>query len=214
MDKIAIRSYRSGDRESIRRISCETAFLEEDSKKIFGDADILADVLTGYFTDYEPESCFVADAGGRVVGYIIGSKDVKVARRAVIVKILPSLIAKAIKRAIFFNKVAASFLRHVLISFVKGEFFTADLSKDYPATLHINIERDYRGKKIGERLIERYLAYIKGQGVRGVHLGTMSKEAKDFFVHCGFSILYQGRRSYLRYVLRRDTPYYILGKLL
>ena len=214
MESVVIRSYKREDRGSIRRISCETAFLEEDSKKIFGDDEILADALTRYFTDYEPESCFVADDGGRVIGYIIGSKDVRLARRVFIIKLLPSLIVKAIKRAIFFNKSVVRFLYYGLISFLKGEFFTPDLSRKYPGTLHINIESDYRGKKIGRKLIEAYLASIRREGVRGVHFGTISKEAKNFFVHCGFSILHQGRRSCLRYALKQDTSYYVLGKLL
>lgn len=214
MKTVGIRPFEREDRESIRRVCCETAFLDEDSKEIFGDNEILADALTLYFTDYEPASCFVVDDCGKVIGYVIGSKDVIAARRIFINKILPHLIVATIKRATLFNKRTVRFLYHILISFLKGEFFTPDFSKDYPATLHINIEKDYRGNKLGKRLIESYLAYIHKERVRGVHFGTISERAKNFFVKNGFSILYQGRRSYLGYVLKQDTPYYVLGKLL
>lgn len=63
MDNIIIRPFRKDDRESVRRISCETAFWGKNRKNIFADDEILADALTMYFTDYEPESCFVASVG-------------------------------------------------------------------------------------------------------------------------------------------------------
>ena len=56
-----IRPYQKEDRPSVRRISCETAFLDADLHDFFSDEEILADALTLYFTDYEPESCFVAE---------------------------------------------------------------------------------------------------------------------------------------------------------
>ncbi|OGD17176.1 hypothetical protein A2V47_03565 [Candidatus Atribacteria bacterium RBG_19FT_COMBO_35_14] len=214
MNNIIIRPFIKEDRKSVRMISYETAFLGEDNKNIFADEEILADVLTNYFTDYEPDSCFVADDGGKVIGYIIGSKDIKRVRKIIIIKILPHLIVESIKRLLLFNKNDVRFLYHVLLSFLKGEFSTPDFSKDYPATLHINIKKDYRGKKIGKGLIEYYLSYIYRQGIRGVHLGAISEGAKNFFLNCGFSILYQSKHSYLRYILKQDTPYYVLGKLL
>jgi GNAT superfamily N-acetyltransferase len=212
--RITIREFKNNDRQAVRQISCETAFIGAARGQFFNDDEVLADALTLYYTDYEPESCFVAADREKVLGYIIGSTDVKKMNKIFARKVLPHLISKSLSRAVLFKITNLRFLSRVFFSLLKGEFFVPDFCKAYPATLHINIQKDYRGQKLGRRLMESYLAYIQRVKVRGVHLGTTSEQAKNFFIKCGFAILYQGRRSYLRYVLRQDMPYYILGKLL
>lgn len=71
-NNIFIRKFNNCDRKDIRRISCDTAFLEESRKVFFDDDEILADALTLYFTDYEPDSCFVAVKNDKIIGYIKG----------------------------------------------------------------------------------------------------------------------------------------------
>ena len=211
---ISIRRYQTGDREEVRRISCQTAFLERERKLFFDDDEILADALTLYFTDFEPDSCLVALDGKRVVGYIFGSINVKRMNSIFAKKILLRSISKALCKGIFLRRGNLKFFIHVTLSFLKGEFFAPDFSGKYPATLHINIDQDYRGHRLGKRLMESYLAYLRGKRVPGVHLGTMSENAKKFFIKSGLSILFKGKRSYLRYILKRDVSYYILGKIL
>ena len=86
-----------------------------------------------------------------------------------------------------------------------------DVSKDYPATLHINVEEGCRSLGIGGRLVDRFLAYLRERGVQRVHAVTVSKAACDFFMKRGFEILFKGKRSYFKHVLNRDTSVYVLG---
>ena len=76
-----IRKFQSGDREAVRRICCATALLGNPSSIFFDGDEIFADAITLYFTDYEPESCFVAEHQGEVVVYLIGAKDAACACR-------------------------------------------------------------------------------------------------------------------------------------
>ncbi len=214
MSDIVIRQFTKNDREDIRRINCDTAFLEADRKLFFDDDEILADVLTLYYTDYEPQSCFVAIEEDKVIGYIIGAKDVRRMRITFNKRILPQTIGKALRKGFFLRANNLKFFLHVAVSFFKGEFFAPDFSRKYPATLHINIDKNFRGRKIGEKLIEHYLNYLKKQGVQGIHFGTMSEGAKKFFIKLGFSILFEGKHSYLSYITKQNSPYYILGKTL
>ncbi|HZK10869.1 MAG TPA: hypothetical protein VFD10_00700 [Atribacterota bacterium] len=62
---IKIRNYQIEDRDIIRKINLESILLVEYRSSIFDD-EILADLLTIYFTDYEPLSCFVAVKGNQV----------------------------------------------------------------------------------------------------------------------------------------------------
>ncbi|MCR4337661.1 MAG: GNAT family N-acetyltransferase, partial [Candidatus Omnitrophica bacterium] len=76
MNQVHIRQYQPSDRAAVRRINYETAFLGY-APKLFDSPELVADGLTLYFTDWEPESCFVIEDQGRVVGYVMGTKDVR-----------------------------------------------------------------------------------------------------------------------------------------
>jgi GNAT superfamily N-acetyltransferase len=209
-----IRKYDCNDRDSVRRISYETAFLECPRKLIFDDDEILADALTLYFTDYEPESCFVAVADNKVVGYIIGSKDAADIKRVFGSKIIIPVLIKAFSRGVFFKLVNLKYFFHVLLSALKREFIAPELSKDFPSLLHINIDEAYRGQGIGERLIQIYLAFLKEEGSRGVHFGTISERAVTFFLGNGFNILFQNKRTYLKPYFNKAVNFYIFGRKL
>jgi len=213
-NNIFIRKFNNCDREDIRRISCDTAFLEEPRKVFFDDDERLADALTLYFTDYEPDSCFVAVKNDKIIGYIIGTTDVKLMQKIFFIRIIPLLIIKALNKRIIFKRNTLNFLIHILLSLLKGEFIRPDFSKKYPATLHINIDKAFRRQNIGKQLIEYYLKFLKEKNVSGVHFGVISESAKEFFIKLGFNILFRSKLSYLRYYLGKFIPYYILGNLL
>lgn len=215
MEEITIRHYQKDDRSLIRKIACDTAFMGEPADIFFNDREILADFLTKYYTDYEPDSCFVAqNPDDRIVGYLIGAKNARVSDRVFRNKILPALLRNAILSGTFLKKKNFSFFFHCSISFLRGEFKIPDFRNEYPANLHINIEEKSRHLKIGSRLIAAYLDYLLWERIPGVAMATMSSRAGEFFMQQGFSLLYKGRRSYFNYLLRKDIPVYIYGKKL
>jgi GNAT superfamily N-acetyltransferase len=211
-ENVDIREFSVQDRESVRRISCETAFAGAPGEKIFSDDEILADVLTSCFTDYEPQSCFVAVVNNRVVGYICGAKDAAAMKRVFNRRVLSGLVMKAFRRGVFFDRKNLRFFRRCLISMFRGEFRVPDFSGEFPAILHINLDKNFRGQAIGSKLIARFLRYLKEGGVSGVHLGTLSEDAGVFFKKTGFDLLFQGRRSYLKDYTGRDLDFYVFGK--
>ncbi len=213
-EKVAIRKFSVQDRESIRRISCETAFVGKPREKIFSDDEILADALTIYFTDYEPQSCFVAIANNRVVGYISGAKDTMAMERIFNQRILLGLLMKAFRRGVFFNRKNLQLFWRCFISMLKGEFRAPDFSKEFPAILHINLDKNFQGQAIGSKLIARFLQYLREESVSGVHFGTLSEGANIFFTKVGFDLLFQSKRSYLRTYIGKDLEFYVFGKKL
>lgn len=212
LEPVTIRKFLTRDRKDLRRISCETAFHELKQGAVFSDNEILADALTLYYTDYESQSCFVAIARNRVVGYIIGTTDVSVMERISSKKIYPRLIWKALRRGVFLNIGNLRFIFYCLMSACKGELFAPNFSKGFPAMLHINIESGYRKGGIGGRLIKTFEEYLQGQRAAGVHFGTFSEGAKDFFNKMGYTLLFQGKRSYLKPYLGKEINFYIFGK--
>lgn len=211
---VIIRQYRRQDREFVRGIAWDTAFVGKPAEIFFSGKDTLADFLTLYFTDYEPESCFVAENNGRVVGYIIGANDTQKLSLIFLFKIIPRLLLKAILTGDILKRKNLRFLLNLLVSLARREFSMPDFSKDYPATLHINVDKDFRHLKIGSRLISEFLSYLAKEKIRGVFLATMSERAAKFFSKEGFSLLYTVGRSYFRYLAHKDMPVYIFGKRL
>lgn len=211
MNEIIIRQYCEDDRQFVRDLAFNTAFMGEPALAFFDDQDILADFLTLYFTDYEPESCFVAESKGRVVGYIFGTRNITILKRVFSIKIFPPLLIKVIRNGAILRKKNVVLFFHFLLSFLKGEFRMPDFSRHYPAHLHINIEKDFRNAGIGSRLVEVYLDYLRDKKIPGVYLATISDKAGDFFKRHGFALLHTGTRSYFNYILHKNTPVYIYG---
>src|SRR4051812_15889577 len=54
-----IRGYRESDREAVRTLCCDTGFLGDPIDPVYEDRELFADFLTTYYTDHEPESCFL-----------------------------------------------------------------------------------------------------------------------------------------------------------
>ena len=72
--ELNVRPYTPADREAIRQICCETGYSGAPIDPVFTDRDVFADFFTRYYTDCEPESSFVAEDNGRIIGYILGCR--------------------------------------------------------------------------------------------------------------------------------------------
>ena len=73
--KAGIRRYQSEDREALRQIAFDTAFMGRSAEIFFDGAEFIKDVLTLYFTDHASHNIWIAEIDGSVVGYIMGSQD-------------------------------------------------------------------------------------------------------------------------------------------
>ena len=211
---VIVRPYKASDRPFVRDIACQTAFWGENRALIFDDDELLADVLTAYFTDYEPESCFVAECAGRVVGYVMGTRDNRKVSQRMNAQIIPGLLIKAFWRGVFFRSTNWRLAVHAFKSWIKNEFAVPGFGREYPALLHINLDKAYRRNHIGQKLMTQYLTYLRQSGVAAVHLATMSESAKNFFLKHGFRVLWSRRRTYLHYALGADFIAYIMGMTL
>jgi len=207
-----IRQFKKTDRQAIREIAWQTAFMGESAEIFFTDKEIFADALTSYFTDYEPQSCFVAEVGKEVVGYLLGTLDQRRLNRIFKKKILTKLFLKSIARLVFFDKKNLRLFWNCFLSFLKGEFRQPDFSSKYPALLHINIKKEFRHRHIGSSLIEAFLKYLKKEGSKGVCLATFSDAAGKFFSAQGFSLIYSCQRSYFYHILKKKINVYIYAR--
>ena len=211
---IVVRPFRFLDREAIRQISCDTALRGEPGTAFFADREILADALTRYFTDFEPESCFVAEEEGQIAGYIMGATNSRRMEKIFPWKIIVPLLGKALYRGTFLHLKNLQFLGSCLAGILRGEMRQPRFDQQFPSILHINLRKDFRGHGLGGKLISAFLAYLRDRKSPGVHLSTMSPQAGRFFEANGFQKLFVGKRSYFRPIIGSDVPILIYGKYL
>lgn len=184
-----VRPYESRDRETVRRICCETGFLGKPIDPVFQDRELFADYLTSYYTDAEPESCFVIECDGQVSGYLLGSRHHR--RREKFERaLLPRLALQAAARLISgrYNAATCRYLGWLLL---KGWRETPAAPKDIPH-FHINLLPQARSVADTYRLMQSYLDYLVACGEKAVY-GQMvvfdGKRGPRMFSRYGWQIL-------------------------
>jgi GNAT superfamily N-acetyltransferase len=71
------------------------------------------------------------------------------------------------------------------ITYFRTDF--AELCRQFPAHLHINLAPAFRSRGIGARLIEAFAAYATAQGAAGMHIVTgAGMRNVRFYERCGF----------------------------
>jgi GNAT superfamily N-acetyltransferase len=185
------RLYEPGDRPAVRQLCCDTADAGGPADRLLRDREAMADVLTRYYTDYEPQSLWIAEHDGRVVGYLTGCLDTRRCDRITSRQIVPRAAVGAITRGALWHADAWRLLAAFAATVVLGGFpNTVDLDL-YPAHLHINIREDFRGQGLGRQLVERFRQQADRAAVAGIHLLARGDNSagRRFFQKRGFTLL-------------------------
>ena len=186
-DAVQIRPYEPRDRAAVRAICCDTADRGEPVESFFPDREVFSDLLTRYYTDYEPESSWVGELHGEVVGYLTGCLDTRRFIRIMALSVAPRLMIKAIRREVLKYPQAKEFVRSNLRLWFRGARKSVNLD-EYPSHLHINLKSGARARGLGCDLVTRFLVQAKAAGSCGVHANVRedSDRARKFFEGLGF----------------------------
>jgi GNAT superfamily N-acetyltransferase len=204
---------RMADRARIRTICCDTGIAGLPIERAWTARELFADLWTLYYTDYEPESCFVAEAGGTVVGYITGCLDTSRFNRTMKADISSRLITKTLATGAILRWRNWSSGFKLWRCARRGELHEPDLSP-YPAHLHINLSDGYRGSGAGSRLMRTLLDHCRARGAAGIHLGSISRRAIPFFARNGFAELSRRRFHLYDDILGPETDLVFMGQRL
>jgi len=196
---VSVRRFEPRDRDALRRLCRLTGYMGEPADWYWRHGRSFADIWTAYYTDREPESCFVAVRGERLVGFLTGCVDSRAA---------PSPARKvtraALRHLLFFRPGTAGFLwRGALDSIAQRGTPSGELDDPrWPSHLHINLAAEARGCGAGRLLMEAWFARLAELGSPGCHLGTLHENARaiGFFERMGFErfgdpVLAPGMRS-------------------
>jgi len=188
-----VRKYQPVDRAAVREIACDTANAGEPVDRFFRDRETVADVLTRYYTDCEPQSLWIAECEGQVVGYLTGCLDTRRCERVTRRRVLPKALGGAVLRGALWHADTWRLLAAFAGTVVLGGFpHPIDLAV-YPAHFHINLREGFRGGGLGPQLVEAFRQQVDRAGVRGIHVVTRGDNAaaRRFFERMGFHPLYE-----------------------
>jgi hypothetical protein len=185
--QLTIRKYHSADRAIVRRLCCETGYLGNPIDPVFEDRELFSDYLTGYYTDWEPESSFVLEVNGEVHGYLLGS------RRPLRQQIYSfyqnlSLFLRGICRYPGYNAASRKFVHWIIFQGWKE----VPAAPRRTAHFHINLLADARNIASTRALMNGYLQYLHACGEKRVY-GQMvvfeSRRGAKMFERYGFKVL-------------------------
>lgn len=133
--------------------------------------EYLADEMS-YYPDYEPESLFVAEVDGQVVGALLGAVDTEHFEHVYRRRIRPLLARQTLSGGYGWPGWLPAILRTEWAGRqIKAPRFDRT---QYPAHLHIGILPEWRRRGLGGHLMQRYADHLRQRGVPGYHLYASS----------------------------------------
>ena len=189
-----IRRYAPADRESIRRLADTCADQRIFPACLSHHHRLVSDILTRYYTDFEPGSCWVIDdpADG-VVGYLFGCLSTARRYRVMAGRIVPAAIIRAVLTGALFSCPVGRLAWAGLRTWTSGHALKSRAGLDYPAHLHVVVREDYRRHGLGKELVLRFVTQVGGVGISGIHLSVVEGNlaARALFQSLGFDVLGQ-----------------------
>jgi GNAT superfamily N-acetyltransferase len=183
----AIRSYRPEDRATVRRLCCQTGFLGEPIDPVYQDHELFADFLTTYYTDKEPESCFVLEVEGELRGYLLGSRK---PLRNQLYSFAQNiwLFFRALARYPRYNQRSRRFVRWMIVN---GWREVPAAPRRVPH-FHINLLPEARKISTTRALMSAYLSYLYRCGEKRVYgqiVTFQNRRGEELFERYGFKVL-------------------------
>ena len=175
-----IRPFEKKDRESVRAICRRTGQKGRPTSLFFEDEAIIPMLYADYYMDNEPDSCFVAEVNGKVVGYIVSSIDARRYKRVMAIRIYPRVCLRIFWKILTlqYRKKQTYATLWWIISRGWNEGFSVPVDR-YPGHIHFNLESEYRGRGLGERLSIAAGRHMQEKGVTGSHCIIREEEGDN-----------------------------------
>jgi GNAT superfamily N-acetyltransferase len=185
-----IRKYLPKDRSRVEYIHFETFLIGKPIRPFVTDQKRF-DKEISYYLDKEPESCFVAEDKGKVVGYLLGCLDDKKHGESKIYFFLEGIVRlfqfpfmPSLDRRFWWGRMKVIF--YVIFGMSEDAKFITPKDSGH---LHINLLPQARGKGVGTKLLKTFFKYAKSRGVKTMHADswqTRLNPNKNFWIKNGF----------------------------
>lgn len=181
----SIRSCRvDEDLDALYDICLRTGAAGGDATDLVEDPRLLGHLFAAPYAVLEPDHAFVLDDGsGRVIGYVLGARDVVEFEERAEAEWWPMLREQ-------YPRGTREGLDSILVALLHDRWPPPDanLVQRYPSELHIDLLPEAQGAGWGRRMIDHLLASLRAAGSPGVHLGTSAENARAiaFYGKMGF----------------------------
>jgi ribosomal protein S18 acetylase RimI-like enzyme len=181
---VGVRAYEARDLDALREICVLTGYRGTDARPVMTDTAILPDAYAEPYVVHDPGLAFVADDGGRAVGYVLGTVDTAEFARWFAESWLPLVAPKHAQPPEHPDNFEEAILRDL---HNPARMIVPELA-GHPAHLHIDLLPGYQGRGLGRRLMEAFFAELRARGVERVHLGMdpANTGARAFYDKLGF----------------------------
>jgi hypothetical protein len=200
-----VRPYEPRDRAAVRELCCRTGYLGKPIDPVFEDRELFADYLTSYYTDIEPESCFVMEVGGCVKGYLLGSRK-PLRQQLHSVALNARLFFKGLLRYHRYNRATRDFIGWIL----RNSWREVPAAPRRTAHFHLNVLPEAQGLAGTRTLMYTYFAYLESHGERAV-FGQMvtfeSRRGARVLERYGFRVV--ERRQLTKWKDKHPEPVYL-----
>jgi ribosomal protein S18 acetylase RimI-like enzyme len=158
--------------------------------KYFCDRELFAKLWLSPFLDGEPESTWVAERDGQVVGYLVGAIKPEFERRAVrwIFPHVLRLIGRWMSGRYRHHASTGRFVRWFLTRSWREVPKHAKGSSNF----HFSVDQEQRGgERLGDLLLEAYFERLKSVGVQRFHIHVFASSGRrevGFYRRSGFKV--------------------------
>jgi ribosomal protein S18 acetylase RimI-like enzyme len=193
---VRIRAYRPEDRAAIRKLCCDTGFLGRPIDALYRDRELFADLFTRAYLRHQPQWALVAEAEGRVVGYLLGAVS-----RCFEAHLLHCGFVTASKMLL--RLAAGCYADHPRSRRFVRWLLTAGFREQprHPARaahLHWDVEKNYRGRGVPQRLWAVYAQKLRGVGTRecyGAFFSYPGRRPELVYARYGFRVFDRKRTT-------------------
>jgi ribosomal protein S18 acetylase RimI-like enzyme len=192
MSSHTVRRYYSRDRDELLALAAYAAD-GSPTESLWGDPVSEAAVYLMPYLDQEPESTFVAELDGALVGYIVGSLGRGAVGQGAVASEDDRLIRAITEHRVYLRPRALPFFarsaRDGLVTALRREPRAGEIDDArWPAHLHINVAAPARGTGLADGLMAAFQTHVRDVGVAGAYLQTLveNERAVRFFGRMGF----------------------------
>lgn len=180
---VIVRPYDGRDRAAVRDL-CRQAARGQPDPLFHEDGELAPLLFADYYLDREPDCCFVAEVDGRIVGYIVGTRNTRACRRALGRRIIPRVVLRIATRIVtlrYRRKVTYRAAWAYLLARLRPG--PADCPESllgrYPGHSHLNVAAGYRGQGLGFALSTAFHDHLRACGITGMHAVVLEPAGDD-----------------------------------
>lgn len=188
--KTIIRPYNpdGADRKRINDICCDCAWLGEPIDSVFRDREWFSEFMISPYLVLEPEHTWVAEADGKVVGYLTGAMGANFGlyRAQLALMSVSRLMWEFLSGRYKDHPRSEQFARFVLTEALPQV-------PEHPSTaghFHFNVAKGYRGRGLGSRMLKEFERALRASGLKRYYAEVMSRGAEQeaHFKRLGYRI--------------------------